>query len=660
MAVGLCVGFVALLAICWPFVKDRAPLVTTISATTPPAEVELRPSRGGLTLDGVVRSDVEAEGTNGVVVELPSASFVSGRVLDEDGWPVAGVPVEATSSNAPPVVATTSADGAYRLGPFKGGQAVVVQAGSPELGSTKGHEVVAPRVDLGLVLRRRVVRGLVTNGMTGKPLDRFRVRVFSLGSELTHRTHPVVDESGAFLVPVNVETYAIAIDAPGRFPWFSQFAAGDIREHDLGTIALDGARAIAGRVLDARSGAPIAHATAGIEARSGDPLYLQLLITRPTGTDADENGVFRLGNLPDASVRVTVAATGYARETVGVDQDDDFIEVFLHPGATVAGSLVLPDGTPATGFATISNLANGRGYGKPVEGGTFEWDGLGDGEYEVSAESNEGAVASRTVRIQDGQSVRDIRLVAMPLGTLSGTVTGLFPGEEATVRVRDEDGRRVASRLSGNGVYSVRGVPAGMVTVVVRTTAERSMVRHLRFDERGEERIDLDFAGRSRLRGVVTAGARPLGAVRLTVTPEDRSHPSVEATTSELGQYVVQGLADGRHVVRIHTGHAFKVDVGHDTVFDMRLADISLAGTVLAAGTGETIRRAWVELARVEPSGESAVVWESHVAGDGGFRVDGLAEGEYVVRASAPDFLGVSRKVRITGAEFVDLGLERR
>ena len=91
LAVGLCVGFVALLAICWPFVKDRAPLVTTISATTPPAEVELRPSRGGLTLDGVVRSDVEAEGTNGVVVELPSASFVSGRVLDEDGWPVAGV-----------------------------------------------------------------------------------------------------------------------------------------------------------------------------------------------------------------------------------------------------------------------------------------------------------------------------------------------------------------------------------------------------------------------------------------------------------------------------------------------------------------------------------------------------------------------------------------
>lgn len=707
-----------LLAIC----KDRVPLVAAIQDGVSSSEVELRPSHGS-TLDGVVRSDdgrplegatirvlprdgfdfevprqvvpswetsaagafavaglqsglhgleldaeghiptvlrdvvIREEGGNRIEIELHRAFFVSGHVLDEERRPVVGAAVEITSTNKPLVVAIAGAGGAYRAGPFKRGETITIQARSPALGTTKQHRVVVPHGDLNLIVHRRVVRGLVIDGMTGKPLERFRLRVFAQGKK---RTHAVANEGGVFTVPLHVETYAIAIEAHGRFPWFSEFATGDVGEYDLGTIALDRARAITGRVLDARSGAPIAHATAGIEVRSGDPRYLLLLSTRPERAKADQNGVFLLGGLPDASVNVNVVATGYVSKTVRVDREDGFIEVALDSGATVAGSLVLPDGTPATGFATIANVANGNGRGKPVAGGTFQWDGLGDGEYEVSAESDAGAVDPRIVRIRGGQSVRDIRLVAMPLGAVRGTITGLFPGEEATVQMRDEDRQVVASGLFRNGAYSLRGVPAGVVTVNVYTTAERSMAQQLRLGERAEEGVDLDFTGRSRLRGIVTVGVRPLGAVRLTLTPENRSLPSATATTSELGQYVAQGLADGRYVVRIRTGHRFEVDIGHDTVLDIRLPDISLAGTVVAAETGKSIVRAWVELARVNSSGMSPIVWESHVAGDGGFRIDGLAEGDYIVRAIAPDYQGLSRRMRLTGAEFVNLDLERR
>ena len=561
-----------LLAIC----KDRVPLVAAIPDASS-AAMELRPSRGSI-LDGVVRSDdgrpleratirmllrdefdfevprqvvpswetsaagafsvaglqpglhdldvaaeghiptvqrdvvVREKGGNRIEIKLHRAFFVSGHVLDDGRRPVVGAAVEVTSTNKP--LAFTNAGGAYRTGPFKRGETITIQASSPELGTTKKHKVVVPHGDLSLIVHRRVVSGLVIDGMTGKPLERFRVRVFAQGED---RTHAVANEGGVFTVPLHVETCAIAIEARGRFPWFSEFATGDVGEYDLGTIALDRARAISGRVLDVRSGAPIAHATAGIEVRSGDPLYLLLLSTRPERAKADQNGVFLLGGLPDASVNVDVAASGYVGKTVRVEREDGFVEVALESGATVAGSLVLPDGTPAAGFATIANVVNGDGRGKPIEGGTFRWDGLGDGEYEVGAETNAGAVDPRTVRIQDGQSVRDIRLVAMPLGAVRGTITGLFPGEEATVQMRDEDGQVVASGLFRNGTYSLRGVPAGVVTVNVYTTAERSMAQQLRLGERGSERVDLGFHGqiapaRRRDRRRAAARCRPPNA----------------------------------------------------------------------------------------------------------------------------------------------------
>lgn len=601
--------------------------------------------------DVAVREAGDERG-NHVEVEVPRAFFVRGRVLDEEGQPVFGAPVTAATPSDESHAVATDADGKYWVGPFRRGQAATVWAGSPELGTTKRHRVVAPRDDLGLVLRRRVVRGQVTDAMTGRSMERFRVRVLSQGK----RTHDIASEDGVFAVPVDVETYAIAIDAPGRFPWFSEFATGAVAAYDLGSISLDRARAITGRVFDARSGSPIAGATVGLEARSGEPLYLFLVTTRPERVKTDESGAFALHGLPDQSVNVSVAAAGYLRKTILVVRDGGFVEVDLAPGATIAGSLVLPDGTAVAGFVNIVS-AEGDGRGMAVEDGAFQWDDLGDGEYEISATSNAGAVNDQTVLIEDGESVRDIRLVVVPLGTLNGQITGLFPAEEATVGVRDENGRLVVSRSFGNGAYALRGVPAGTATIAVHTMAGRSLAFRLRLGERDEARVDLDFTARSRLRGVVTAGGRPLGVARLTLTPKDRSLPSAVTTTNELGQYAAEGLGEGPYEVRIHTGHVFDVDVGANTVFDMRLPDTSLTGAVKTAKTGELIAPAWMELTRVDSSARGSVVLETHAANDGSFRFDGLVQGEYMLRVVAPKFESFSRKVWIVGAELVDVTL---
>lgn len=705
-----------LIAIC----KDRVPLVVDIPPGSPPAEVEMRLVHG-LALDGVVRSDdgrplggatvrmlpadrpglevpaqieprwettvagtfsifgvgpglhdfevtapghiptvlrsvaakeVRSQRGDRVEVELHRAFFVSGRVLDEAARPVDGATVRATPVANQSQTAIANAEGAYQLGPFRQGQAATIWAESPGFGTTRRHHVVAPR-DLALVLRRRVVRGEVTHAATGDPIERFRVRVLSQGKK---RTHNISSEEGVFAVPVDLETYAMAVDAPGFFPWFSQFATGDGAEYDLGAISLERARTITGRVIDFRSGVPISGATVGLEVRSGDSLYAFLVSTRPEHSETDGTGAFALRGLPDRPVKLSVAAAGYVRKIVAVERGEGFVEVDLVPGATIAGLLVLPDGTPAPGFVEIVS-ADGRGRGMEVEEGAFRWDGLGDGEYEISANSDAGAVDDRTVLIQDGRSVRNIRLVVTPLGTLYGQITGLFSAEEATVTVRGGNRPLAVGRSFGNGAYAVRGVSAGKMTITAHTTAGRSLVRHVNLGEEDAVHLDLDFTARSRLRGVVTAGERPLGVVRLTLRPENHALPSAIARTNELGQYAFQGLGDGPYRMHIHTGHLFDVDVDTDTVFDIRVPDISLAGTVKASTTGELIARAWLELARVDSSHQVSVVLESHVAGDGSFRFDGLREGEYVLRVVAPQFESHSRSLWITSAEVAEVVL---
>ena len=599
-----------------------------------------------LVLDDV---QIRDDGANRVELELIPAAFVEGRVVDADGAPAAGVEVNAQWFD---LRARTREDGSFRLGPFEAGREVTLHARSPELGSTQWYRVAAPYRGLALQIGRHVVRGRVVDAISGQPVKHFRVTAF-LG-EVSNESVSVGTRDGSFEVSVNAAANFFVVDAPGRFPWSSDLVLGSGGEYDLGELALEPDRSIAGRVVDRLSGAPIAGAWVGLEPPTGDPLFAVAGLTRdPAKTD--EDGAFLLGGLPEGAVRVHVRAQGYARKYVEVGEAVDRLDVELGAGATIAGSFALPDGTPVAGSISLYYLTGGSFVRKPSPDGTFRWDGLGDGEYRLTPRSKAGRMASRTVEIRDGESVEGIRFTVDPGGTLSGAVAGLRSVERATITVANKDGRTVRRSSFGNGAYVLRGVPKDAATATA-TSAGRTLAWRVRLDERGEASADWDFSARGRLSGTVTAGGRPLAGLVLTVLPADPSLPRVRTGTSDLGGYEALGLSEGPHFVRTLAGHTLQVYVGRDTAFDIELPANSVAGTVRRERTGEPLGGGAVRLRRVgAPVGSGHGPVDAKVTSDGSFRFAGLPEGEYAVRVTQRNFETASRRVRVAGAERVDI-----
>ena len=641
----------------------------------------LRPGRHVVTLKAeghvpLTLEDVQVRRgeDNRIEAELPTAHFIAGRVVDGNGVPVAGVEVVADPRiwKRSATTTKTGKDGTYRLGPLRRAARLSVFARSPGMGSTVHHdEVMPPREGLVLVLRRHAILGRLVDEATGAPVREFRLTVMGQGESWEHELQA---DDGEFRVPLDGGTHSFLIQATGYPPWFTRLKPPDGEEVDLGEIALEPARSVSGRVLDARTGSPISGAEIYRFPREGDySIWAQWLVSYSPREHTGNDGAFALHTLPQEAVRVGAYAPGYGRVKVvslppGVTHlDFELNAVAPGPVVVIAGSIGRADGTPVTGWVGLFRAADApsavsRYGGDDVarvgtsENGEFriEQEGLTDGEYVLVAGSDAGVVAQRTVVIQDGQWVEDVRLVVKDGNWLRISLEGLMASEGgAWVTIRDEEGRTVFDSGFSNGTHRVSGVPND--AVVVATVQEggqlRRLTRRIRLDDGEEAAAHFDFTPRSRLTGTVTTGGRPLGGILFRVLPANPSAPKAESHTNHQGRYDVYGLAEGRHLVRTNAGHSFEVYVAQDTRFDIELPVVSLAGVVRYARTGRPVSHGEV---RLRNDGYSHL---TRTAADGSFRFDGLVAGEHIVSVSEPGFESLSRPLWIAGEKEVELNV---
>ena len=621
--------------------------------------------------------EIREDAANRLELVLSRGTFVTGRAVDQEGVPVGEVEVRAHwqvrrlagSMDAVrwpcrgELAARAGAGGSYRIGPFETGQLVTVSGRSPELGETAVHEVPVPYGDLILEFGRRVVRGRVVDAATGEPIEHFQVAAYDEDSGDGAGSQSIQQEEGRFNVPVDAATDAIVIKALGCLPRFVRIFPGSSREYHIGDIALAGARTITGRVRTAKSGEPLA----GVFVARSHLQYEDREEGAAVGWDSryaattDKKGAFVLGPLPRHADVLNVFVPGYGARMVNLPPDVSHLDVELTFDAVIAGSLVFPDGTPARGLVTLSEVGASGERGvieSPVlEDNTFRFRGLGGGKYRLTATSEAGLVKGRIVTLRADESVEDIRLVVDLGGRIAGLINGLVRGERARVAVRDA-GRIVVEQTFSNGPYSLHGIP-DKATVTAWTTSGRMLERKVQLDQTGEAHTDLNFSATSRLAGLVTSGGRPIGGLDLWVVPEDRLAPKARTKTSEQGRYAVRGLSYGRHFVQTRTGHSFEVEVTPDATLDIELPAVSLSGTLQARRTGVPVAGGWARLERTDaPVGSRPVVLGTRVDGDGTFRFEGLVEGEYVVSVSNGGFEDASRRVRVTASEEVDFDLD--
>ena len=505
----------------------------------------------------------------------------------------------------------------------------------------------------------------------GASLDSFTLTVYKRGNE--PQIHRFEGAERHFRVDVGVGGFGIALDAPGRATWFDAVSFNsNSGGHELGTVRIQRGRTVSGRITDARDGSPIAGAVIRYEPTALSVLAIDVAEEYPLGwwTTTDRDGGFALSRLPENRVRLEVLSEEYVTRAVVLPAGKDRLDIELGGGAMIEGMMSLADGTPVDGTVWVQLDTDGsRALERQVDpDGRFRFEGLAVGSYRLAARSSAGLVERRSLTLAKDERA-SVDLLADPLGCLTGSISGLRESERASIFIWSADEWRNLVRRGqsefGNGRFVVHGIPDGdhVAEVTARMDWDsRTLTREIEMVG-GEATADFSFAGRSRIKGRVLAGSRPVRAVMVHAVPRDPALPSAGDMSDVDGEYEIPGLGDGEYDLRAQLGprgthRSFDVAVVADTTFDIRLGSFALSGAVVLeadhpfrlAHPREGRNEAnWVVQARLVSASAEPVIFRGFTDSRGAFRFDGLEEGEYRVSFASP-YIGGIHAVVVDGS----------
>jgi hypothetical protein len=564
------------------------------------------------------------------LIELAPGSTIAGRVASKDGNPIAGATVRAVESGSDALAklagtkeTTCDASGRYELAHRLPGRKTLT-ASAKGIAPATQHDVEIPgeagmlggdfyfALESGNVLGGRVVDA------QRRAIAGATVSAFSAGDQARGGSTATTGTSsdGTFLIE-NVPAGVFTVDANAG--GFRQARVGNVAAGTIDLeIVLDRGASLGGRVLDARTGDPVAHAFVRAQSRM---------------TVSDPGGAFRFDGLKPGEQALLVKAAGYRKTTagpfaVGALQGAEEIVIPLDRGASISGIVLRASDRLPIADALIQEAPDAS---RPA-----------DLHEEVGAEE-----ASPWERgdpmVSRARSARDGRFVLRGLATGTHRIqvlhrdhllrildaVDLVPGDERDVgevlleegggihgRVLASDGRpapgvtitasrekpwiRRSALTDGTGAYEIRGLPAGTYTVGNQRdepVAEHEQERRTVLVREGKM-TTVDFvprAGGCRLHGVVRDGHRPLSFARVMLSRssvEGGERRSVRADDG--GRYELPGISPGPCVLEVQSGrHTFAVETEVPLADEHRL-DIAppsggISGGVLDASTGSPI-----------------------------------------------------------------------
>ena len=212
-------------------------------------------------------------------------------------------------------------------------------------------------------------------------------------------------------------------------------------------VRLEKGGVITGVVREGDGNRPIAAARVGVESGVSTPEGWSAEAMRNEAV-TDAEGRFRLEGIGRAPVRLSARARGFGRaERAGVRAGAS-VELFLFPGATLAGAVRDNGGRPMKG-ATVRAVGDTSWNAPPTERtderGEFELAGFPAGEYTVVAREGGRAPGIASVVVEPGGEA-----------AVSLTVSD---GGYVTGRIVDAAGRPLAGRVRLE-VFEDRGLPA--------------------------------------------------------------------------------------------------------------------------------------------------------------------------------------------------------
>lgn len=550
-----------------------------------------------------------------VHIVLSPGARISGRVLDDEGHPVAGVRVVLSPTAEGDLDAwhaylrrdlrssqiATDAEGRFQVSEVSAGRFNLRMDREGFLPASRSVEIPDPPRDMDLeevTLEAEVVlEGLVTDEH-GKPLA--GARVYSSlpdpASVSPERWQQLLESGrssqtgtdGRFLLGnlIRGHSYSLSAELDGYLP--AKVSGIEAPTREPLRIELKPAPTLVGRVVGP-DGRPVAMASVNAR-REGAPVHMPPIAS----ADADENGRFRLSFPAPGPVTLAAVAHGYRTKVIsGIEVpaggEAGPVEVSLEPGAVLEGRVLDERGRPVPG-AQVSVHSTGSLSGSTMMSdestaadGRYRLEGLDFGPHVVSATAGDRTVRASVDISLDVQSL-DLRFEeqASVSGRVADAAGAPVLGAGVFLIPAEREGERARRVTSGaDGTFAFPAVSRGTYRLIV-------LAEGFGVNPPEEVRVDRDLAGLDlRLSpGAVVSGLirglapEELPAVRIVAVRE-----GAETQTHPLPGTFMPGTVDrdGRYrILQLGTG-AWRV------IASLELSQRTAEGRVEIASPGEEV-----------------------------------------------------------------------
>ncbi|HVR99794.1 MAG TPA: carboxypeptidase-like regulatory domain-containing protein, partial [Thermoanaerobaculia bacterium] len=596
-----------------------------------------------------------------VALRLTRAGFLSGRVVDADGRPVAGARVRARSQSMESVLqpgdlqAWSGADGGFRLQRLRTGRTYELAVDKEGFAPGSGLGEAAAPGSAAKPVRLVLSRGGTAFGKvvdeSGRPVAGAAVEIrpvydpFQGNIEDLERAVSAASKAdGSFeLRPLAPGSFTLQARSPGFAPAYVQGIEVPATEGriDLGTVTLSPEAVIEGQVTDPR-GAPVA----------GAKVYADSQPPPEIGPD----GRFRIGGLsPGTRVQVSAVAKGYATTRLeGLEVPLTApLRIELQPLGKLSGRVLDPAGEPVAGAFVMVNdeewpgtRGSGDAIGATDDQGRFQID-LEPGPVELSVQAEgyrrgswrgevpeKGDARPAEIRLERGATLegRVLDAEGNPVGGADVSVSsgmGFF-------EMMDLGGDRPDARSDGNGRYRLRGLETGVFQVLA-SASEGEATTSVSFEvQPGVNQLDLTLETGVEVAGHVRddAGLPVAGAAVQLFSITAMNGQFLDAISATDGAFHFPHVPDGTYQLMarkrgLAPAHQDLEVAGQPlSALDVRLA---AGGTI----TGRLLGLSPGDLAgvRVTAYGESEG-GEGAVRQDGTYRIRELPPGEWTVDAT--------------------------
>nr|MBP7149744.1 carboxypeptidase regulatory-like domain-containing protein [Acidobacteriota bacterium] len=592
---------------------------------------------------------------------------VEGRVTDPAGAPIDDVTVMLIGGDAMAAAvammtggegqATTAADGWFRIDDRREGETVDIVFRREGYGPQRLSGIAAPTLTpLAVTLQpASSISGSVADG-EGRPIAGAEVTATrALGGPrgpgmfmMFNFVRPVdTDEQGKFTVDgLEPGKISLSVNAAGWQPHAREVEVPAGEDVTGVAVVLEPGAVVEGRVVGP-DGAPVSGAQVGpVAGRQGGP---GPRLRGAVQTDGD--GRYRLEELLPGPASIEAEKQGFGRAVRDIELRTGANELDLQfeGGPPVSGVVLDPDGAPVPNADVRLNVA-GQPWGGPTAStaadGTFRFERVAPGEYELDAAARGFAPSRGEVRVQvESEAVSGLEVRLARGGAIAGTVTGLAPEEYPDVDVLvvcRESWSMQRADVNFEGRFRVDGLAPCRYDVqgTVARTGRQARAEVELAAGAAEAAVELPFGLGLKLSGRVLLARQPVSGA-LVFASADNGRGTAPVRTDQEGKFNLEGLEADTYTVQVmewSKGISHREVVVLDATRDItiNIPTSRVAGRVLDAGDRQPIAGAVVTLTREgddNPMRGMAGMGAATSAADGAFSIDHVAPGAWKLSA---------------------------